>query len=37
VITFKLSQGMTRERLVDNVHQIAPKWHTTCDHRWIKK
>lgn len=33
VITFKLLKDMTREQLVDNVHQIAPKWRTNCDHR----
>ena len=37
VITFELPQGMTREQLVDNFRQTAPKWHTNCDHRWTKK
>ena len=31
VITFKLPAGMTRDQLVDNFRQTAPKWHLNPD------
>lgn len=31
IITFKLPQGMTREQLVANFRQTAPKWHENPD------
>jgi len=31
VVTFKLPQGMTRDQLVANFRQTAPKWHANPD------
>ncbi len=31
VVTFKLPNGMTREQLVANYRQTAPKWHENPD------
>ncbi|MFZ5920571.1 MAG: YdhR family protein [Chloroflexota bacterium] len=31
VVTFKLPQGMTRDQLVANFRQTAPKWHENPD------
>lgn len=31
VVTFKLPEGMTREQLVANFRQTAPKWHANPD------
>jgi len=31
VITFKLPKGMTRDQLVANFRQTAPKWHENPD------
>lgn len=31
VVTFKLPPGMTREQLVANFRQTAPKWHANPD------
>ena len=31
LVTFKLPNGMTRDRLINNYRQTAPKWHENPD------